>query len=148
MDLNTSWLPFPLTRCRVLLSHHRIGNACGMLKCHMFLAGLQHFKVLTDHNPLIPILNNHRLDEIEVLYLQRLHTHIMITTFLQYGLLAIQTMHQTHCLDILYQTQHPTFWTSQSPPSQKSKVPSPIHRPVLTLRNCIMQPRMIQNTNS
>jgi len=30
--------------------------------CRLFLAGLQHFTVLTDHNPLIPILNSHRLD--------------------------------------------------------------------------------------
>ena len=34
-------------------------------KCKLFLAGLPHFKVITDHHPLIPILNNHRLDEIE-----------------------------------------------------------------------------------
>ena len=30
-----------------------------------FLAGLQYFQVITDHNPLIPIINNHRLDETE-----------------------------------------------------------------------------------
>ena len=34
-------------------------------KCHIFLAGLQHFSIVTDHHPLIPILNSHRLDEIE-----------------------------------------------------------------------------------
>jgi len=28
-------------------------------KCKLFLTGLQHFTVVTDHNPLIPILNNH-----------------------------------------------------------------------------------------
>jgi len=43
-----------------------------ILKCHVFLAGLQHFQVFTDRNPLIPILNNHRLDEIENPCLQRL----------------------------------------------------------------------------
>jgi len=48
-----------------------------ILKCHTFLAGLQHFQVVTDHNPLIPILNNHRLDEIENPRLQRLRTRIM-----------------------------------------------------------------------
>jgi len=31
-------------------------------KCKLFLSGLQHFTIITDHNPLIPILNNHRLD--------------------------------------------------------------------------------------
>ena len=34
-------------------------------KCKVFLAGLQHFYVCTDHNPLVPILNSHRLDEVE-----------------------------------------------------------------------------------
>ena len=42
-----------------------------------FLSGLQHFTVNTDHNPLIPIINNHRLDEIENPRLQRLKTKIM-----------------------------------------------------------------------
>ena len=48
-----------------------------IVKCHTFLAGLQHFQVIMDHNPLIPILNNHRLDEIENPRLQRLRTRIM-----------------------------------------------------------------------
>ena len=36
-----------------------------MMKCKMFLAGLQTFQVITDHNPLVSILNSHCLDEIE-----------------------------------------------------------------------------------
>ena len=48
-----------------------------ILKCHTFLAGLQQFQLFTDHNPLIPILNSHRLDEIENPQLQRLRTRIM-----------------------------------------------------------------------
>ena len=48
-----------------------------ILKCHVFLSGLQHFQVITDHNPLIPILNNHRLDEIENPRLQQLRTRVM-----------------------------------------------------------------------
>lgn len=48
-----------------------------ILKCKLFLAGLPHFTVITDHHPLIPILNNHRLDEIENPRLQRLKTRIM-----------------------------------------------------------------------
>ncbi len=51
------------------------------LKYNMFLAGLPHFKIITDHNPLIPILNNHRLDEIENPRLQRLKTRIMAYNF-------------------------------------------------------------------
>lgn len=41
-------------------------------KCRVFLLRMQHFDVLTDHNPLIPILNRHKLDKIENLRLQRL----------------------------------------------------------------------------
>ena len=46
-----------------------------------FLAGLPHFDVIIDHKPLIPILNNHRLDEIENICLQRLRTKLMPYNF-------------------------------------------------------------------
>ena len=46
--------------------------AWAITKCKMFLAGLQHFSVVTNHNPLIPILNSRRLEEIENPRLQRL----------------------------------------------------------------------------
>ena len=48
-----------------------------MNKCNLFLAGLPHFTIVTDHHPLIPILNNHRLDEIENPHRERLKTRIM-----------------------------------------------------------------------
>ena len=50
-------------------------------KCKIFLAGLAHFTVVTDHHPLIPILNNHRLDEIENPRLQRLKNRVMAYNF-------------------------------------------------------------------
>ena len=50
-------------------------------KCKVFLMGLQDFQVITDHNPLISILNNHRLDEIENPRLQRLKTKLMAFNF-------------------------------------------------------------------
>ena len=50
-------------------------------KCKLFLTGLQHFTVITDHNPLIPILNNHRLDEVENPQLQKLKTWLMAYHF-------------------------------------------------------------------
>ena len=50
-------------------------------KCRMFLAGLPTFFVVTDHNPLVPILNSHRLDEIENPCLQRLRTRLMAYNF-------------------------------------------------------------------
>ena len=51
-------------------------------KCKLFLTGLQHFTVITDHNPLIPILNNHRLDEVENPRLQRLKIKLMAYNFI------------------------------------------------------------------
>ena len=48
-----------------------------VIKCKVFLAGLPRFTIVTDHHPLIPILNNHRLDEIENPRLQRLKAKIM-----------------------------------------------------------------------
>ena len=50
-------------------------------KCKLFLAGLPHFTDVTDHHPLIPILNTHRLDEIENPRLQRLRSRIMAYNF-------------------------------------------------------------------
>ena len=48
-----------------------------ILKCSIFLAGLPHFTVITDHHPLVSILNHHRLDEIENPRLQRLKMRVM-----------------------------------------------------------------------
>ena len=52
-----------------------------IIKCNLFLAGLPHFTVVTDHYPLVPILNSYRLDEIENPRLQRLKTRIMAYNF-------------------------------------------------------------------
>ena len=54
-----------------------LGVNFAVRKCRMFLAGLQKFRVITDHAPLVPIINNHRLDEIENPRLQRLREKIM-----------------------------------------------------------------------
>ena len=50
-------------------------------KCKVFLEGLQHFHILTDHNPLVAILNNRRFDEIENPWLQRLKSCLMAFNF-------------------------------------------------------------------
>ncbi len=55
--------------------------AWAIIKCNIFLAGLSHFTVVTDHRPLVPILNSHRLDEIHNPRLQRLKTKIMGYSF-------------------------------------------------------------------
>ena len=51
------------------------------MKCNMFLRGLQNFQVFTDHNPLVPILSNHRLDEIDNPRLQRLRARLIAYNF-------------------------------------------------------------------
>ena len=51
--------------------------AWAIKKCHIFLCGSDHFTVITDHNPLVPVLNSHRLDEIENPRLQHLRTRLM-----------------------------------------------------------------------
>ena len=60
---------FPLlARCRdryAVIKLEMLAVTWTIMKCCLFLAGLQHFNVITDHNPLISILNTHHLDEIE-----------------------------------------------------------------------------------
>ena len=64
--------------------------AWSIKKYNLFLVGLPHFIVVTDHNPLIPILNMHRLDEIENPRLQRLCTRIMSYHFMAQWLKGIK----------------------------------------------------------
>ena len=45
-------------------------------KCKLYLIGLQHFTLMTDHRPLIPILNSYSLDAVENPRLQRLKEKI------------------------------------------------------------------------
>ena len=55
--------------------------AWAVKKCSIFLSGLDHFTIITDNDPLIPILNSHRLDEIKNPRLQRLRTSLMAFNF-------------------------------------------------------------------
>ena len=41
-------------------------------KCKVFLSGQEHFRVITDHRPLIPILNSQNLSDVENPRIQRL----------------------------------------------------------------------------
>ena len=58
--------------CYAVIELEMLTICWAVSKCKLFLTGLQHFTIITDHNPLIPILNNHCLDEIENPHLQRL----------------------------------------------------------------------------
>ena len=50
-------------------------------KCHIYLAGMPEFRLITDHKPLVPILNTKSLAEIENPRLQRLREKLMAYTF-------------------------------------------------------------------
>ena len=56
--------------------------ACwAMNKCDMFLRGLPHFKLVTDHQPLIPILNSKGIADVDNTRLQRLMMKMLPYTF-------------------------------------------------------------------
>ena len=50
-------------------------------KCRVYLQGLQHYEVLTDHKPLIPILNNKSLADMENPRLLRLKEKLLGYSF-------------------------------------------------------------------
>ena len=63
--------------CYATIEKEMLGVTWSITKCHKFLAGLPHFEVVTDHNPLLAILNNRQMDEIENPILQRMRTKLM-----------------------------------------------------------------------
>ena len=67
--------------CYAVIELELLAVSWAILKCRIFLAGLPHFSVVTDHYPLISILNNYRLDKIENPRLQRLKTKVMALNF-------------------------------------------------------------------
>ncbi|ROT64575.1 hypothetical protein C7M84_017481 [Penaeus vannamei] len=78
-----------------------------MGKCRLYLAGLQHFTLHTDHRPLIPILNHYTLDAIENPRLQRLRVKMA-----PYVFTAVWRAGKTLCVpDALSRApvSHPTF---------------------------------------
>ena len=50
-------------------------------KCKLYLAGMQHFDLVTDHKPLVPILNDYTLDMVETPRLQRLKEKLQLYSF-------------------------------------------------------------------
>ena len=62
-------------------------------KCSIYLGGMQRFEVLTDHRPLIPILNSKSLAEIENPRLQRLRERLA-----PFNLLAIWRQGKLHAI--------------------------------------------------
>ena len=50
-------------------------------KCRMYLLGLSSFNVVTDHQPLIPVLYHYTLDMVEYPRFQRLKAKLYMYTF-------------------------------------------------------------------
>ena len=86
LDHDSSLKPKPIMwllnlKSYVVIEFEILAACWAISKCKLFFSGLPHFTVITDHNPLIPIINNHRLDEIENPYLQRFKTKLMAYNF-------------------------------------------------------------------
>ena len=64
VDTYSSWISVTKSRYTTI-ELEVLAVAWAIQKCKLFLSGLQHFCLLTDHNPLVPILYSRRLDEIE-----------------------------------------------------------------------------------
>ena len=85
--------------------------AWAVMKCKIFLLGLQHFTIITNHNPLIPILNNHRLDEIETPWLQHLRTRLVAFNFTAQWYKGAPIRHLMHSNAVPYMTLvRRTYW--------------------------------------
>ena len=58
-----------------------LGACWAMKKCGMFLQGLPHFKLVTDHQPLILFLNSKGMADVNNPFLQRLKMKMLPYTF-------------------------------------------------------------------
>ena len=74
-------------------------------KCRIFLQGLQHFKVVTDHRPLIPILNDYTLDAVENPRLQRLKEKTSLCNFTAVWKKGKNTSFLMPCHELLWKSQ-------------------------------------------
>ena len=80
IQTGSRFLSDPETRFATI-EKEMLGATWAIKKCHKFLAGLPHFEIVTDDNPLLAILNNRRLDEIENPRLQRMKAKLMAYNF-------------------------------------------------------------------
>ena len=58
-----------------------LGVVWAARKCKLYLQGLQHFDLIVDHKPLVPILNSYTLDMIETPRIQRLKEKLQLYNF-------------------------------------------------------------------
>ena len=59
-----------------------LGSVWGIQKCHVYLTGMENFTVITDHRPLLSILNNQTLEPVTSPNIQRLHLLHFLSYFI------------------------------------------------------------------
>ena len=67
--------------CYATIELKALGACWATKKCDMFLEGLPHFKLVTDHQPLIPVLNSKGIADVDNSRLQRLMMKMLPYTF-------------------------------------------------------------------
>ena len=88
------------------IEQEMLGVVWAVKKCKCLPKGLPHFEIVTDHNPLVPILNSHRLDEIENPRLQSdLGCKLQDTTFLLDGNKGQRMKQLMPCQEVLLISQ-------------------------------------------
>ncbi|XP_047486891.1 uncharacterized protein LOC125037740 [Penaeus chinensis] len=76
MAISAMWFPISCRR-----GDEIVAVVWAMMKCKYYLLGLPHFTLMTDHRPLVPILNSYTLDTIDNPLLQRLKEKIASYVF-------------------------------------------------------------------
>ena len=71
----------PIESRYAMIELEALGACWAMKKCDMFLQGLSHFKLVTDHQSLIPILNSKGIADVDNPHLQRLVMKMLPYTF-------------------------------------------------------------------
>ena len=100
-------------------------------KCDIYLRGAQHYDVITDHRPLVPILNSKSLNEIENPRLQRLREKLIpynFTTFWKKG--------KDHCIpDAL--SRAPIHKPNKDDEEAETEIENAIKEIISSAINCI-----------
>jgi hypothetical protein len=65
----------------VMIELECLGAAWAMQKCRQFLEGLPTFELVTDHKPLVPILNSYALEKLDNPYVLRLRLKMQRFSF-------------------------------------------------------------------
>ena len=67
--------------CYAIVELELLAVVSAVQKCRLYLLGLSSFNVVTDHQPLIPVLNHYTLDMVEYPRFQRLKAKLSMYTF-------------------------------------------------------------------